>query len=149
VSAAHRGKPDYSLPVAVIAVVMVPLAGIGFIIFLGAKHPAGILTLLGALDLVLLVQAVHKVVLNLAAKQLQSAEQFADRLSLIAQLIGALVIALAFAGQVRGWMHGTFRDVIVGVIVLYLAGSPIFWLGGRRFLVAVLKTRVTGDEPGS
>ena len=69
----------------------------------------------------------------------------ADRLSLIAQLVGALVAALASIGQVRGWMHATFRDVIAGVLVLYLVGSPIYWFGGRRRLTSVLRTRATGD----
>jgi len=132
-----------------IAVVVVSLAVIGFIIYLGARHPSGILILLGALDGVMLMQAAHRVVLNLANRQLQSAEEVADRLSLIAQLIGALVAALAFTGQVRGWMHGTFRDLILAVLVLYLVGSPIYWFGGKRRLIAVLRTRATGDGPGS
>ncbi len=132
-----------------IAVVVVSLAVIGFIIYLGARHPSGILILLGALEGVMLVRAAHRVVLNLANRQLQSAEEVADRLSLIAQLIGALVAALAFTGQVRGWMHGTFRDLILAVLVLYLVGSPIYWFGGKRRLIAVLRTRATGDGPGS
>ncbi len=149
VSAAHRGKPDNSLLIALIAVVVVSLAVIGFIIYLGARHPSGILILLGALEGVMLMQAAHRVVLNLANRQLQSAEEVADRLSLIAQLIGPLVAALAFTGQVRGWMHGTFRDLILAVLVLYLVGSPIYWFGGKRRLIAVLRTRATGDGPGS
>jgi hypothetical protein len=46
-------------------------------------------------------------------------------------------------------MHGMFRDIILGVLVLYLVGSPIYWLRGKRRLIAVLRTRVTGDGPGS
>ena len=76
----------------------------------------------------------------------------ADRLSLIAQLVGALVAALASIGQVRGWMHATFRDVIAGVLVLYLVCSPIYWFGGRRRLTSVLRTRdgaATGRRSGT
>jgi hypothetical protein len=64
-------------------------------------------------------------------------------------LIGAVVVALASIGQVRGWMHGMFRDVIAGVLVLYVIGSPVYWLGGKRRLIAVLRTRAAGDEPRS
>ena len=149
VSAAHRGKPDNSPLIALFAVLVVPAIVIGFIIYLVTQHPAGFLILLGAADGVILLQAAHKVVLNLANRQPQSAEQVADRLSLIAQLIGTVVAALAFIGQVRGWMHGMFRDVILGVLVLYLAGGPIYWFGGKRRLIAVLRTRVTDDGPGS
>ncbi len=45
VSAAHLGKPGNSLLIALIAVVVVPLAGIGFIIYLGLKHRSGVLIL--------------------------------------------------------------------------------------------------------
>src|SRR5260221_12491646 len=91
VSAAHRGKPDNSLLIALIAVVVVSLAVIGFIIYLGARHPSGILILLAALEGVMLMQAAHRVVLNLANRQLQPPEELADRPSPKAQLIGAPV----------------------------------------------------------
>jgi len=149
VSAAHLGKPGNSLLIALVVVVVVPLAGIGFIIYLGIKHRSGVLILLGALDGIILIQAAHRAVLNLANKQLHSTEQMADRLSLIAQLVGALVAALASIGQVRGRMHAAFRDVIAGVLVLYLVGLPIYWFGGRRRLISVLRTRATGDGAGS
>lgn len=32
------------------------------------------------------------------------------------------------------------------VLVLYLIGSPIYWLGGKRRLIGVLRTRAPGDE---
>jgi hypothetical protein len=65
----------------------------------------------------LLIQAVLTVVLNLADKQPQTAEQWTGRLTLMAQLADAIVVSFAFIGQVRGWMHGTFRDLIVCVVV--------------------------------
>jgi hypothetical protein len=148
-SAAHRGKPDNSWLIALAAVLVVPLAVIGLIMYLRARHLSGITVSLAALDGVMVIQAAHRVVMNLADKQLQSAEELADRFSLIAQLIGALVLELVFLGQVRGTMHGTFRDATGGVIVLYLVGSPIYWLGGKRRLVAMLRTRAAGDRPGS
>ena len=147
-SARHRGKADCSPLIALILIVVVPLAGIGLLIFVGLRHPSAILILVGAVDGVLLIQAVHRVVLNLADMQPQTAEQRADRLSLMAQLAGAMVLSLAFIGQVRGWMHGTFGDVIVGVLVIYLLAGPIYWLGGRRRLIAALRNRATGDGPG-
>lgn len=148
VSARHRGKADYSPLIALILIVVVPLAGMGLLIAVGLRYPSAILILVGAADGVLLIQAVHKVVLNLAGKQPQTAEQWADRLSLRAQLAGAMVLSLAFIGQVRGWMHGMFRDVVVGVLVVYLVAGPIYWFGGRRRLIAVLRTGATGEEPG-
>src|SRR5258706_9554934 len=54
---AHLGKPGNSLLIALVAVVVVPLAGIGFIIYLGIKHRSGVLILLGALDGIILIQA--------------------------------------------------------------------------------------------
>ena len=85
-----------------LAVVAVPLAGIGFIIYLGVRHPS-------------------------------------------AQLAGALVVALATIGQVRGWMHGMSGDVVAGLGVLYLVGSPVYWFGGKRRLIAVLTAWGAGD----
>jgi len=133
--------------IALLAVIVVPIAMIVFIIYLGVTHLSGILILVSVVDGVIVIQAAHRVVLNLANRQPQSAEDVVDRLSLIAQLIGAVVVALASIGQVRGWMHGMFRDVIVSVLVLYLIGSPAYWLGGKRRLVAVLRTRATGGPP--
>jgi hypothetical protein len=72
-----------------------------------------------------------------------------NRLSLIAQLFGAVVVVLASIGQLRGWMHGMFRDFIGSVLVLYVIGSPVYWFGGKRRLIAALRTRATGDGPGS
>jgi ABC-type dipeptide/oligopeptide/nickel transport system permease component len=97
---------------------------------------------------VLVIKAAHRLVLNLGQKeQLQTAEQMADRLSLTAQLICTLVTALAFIGQARGWMHGTFRDVVLGVLVLFLVAAPVYWYGGRRRLIALLEPRFPGDAP--
>ena len=98
------------------------------------------LILLGVAEGVLVIQAAHRLILNLGNQQPRSAEEMADRLSLIAQLIGAVVFTVVAIGQVRGWMHGTFRDVILCLGVLYLAGSPVYWFGGKRRLIAVLKT---------
>jgi hypothetical protein len=137
------------VPIALLAVIVAPIAMIGFIIYLGVTHPSGILILVSVLDGVIVIQTAHRVVLNLANRQLQSAEDVVDRLSLIAQLISAVVLTLASIGQVRGWMHGMFHDVIVSVMVLYLIGSPAYWLGGKRRLVAFLRTRATGDGPPS
>jgi len=148
VSARHRGKADHWSLIQLILTLMVPLAGIGLLIFVGLKHPSVMLILVGAFNGVYLIQAVHRTVLNLADKQPQTAEQMADRLSLIAQLVGAVVIVLAFIGQVRGWMHGTFRDLILGVLFVYLLAGPIYWYGGRRRLIGLLTMRDTGDEPG-
>ena len=103
--------------------------------------------LLAAVDGVIVIQAGHRLVLHLA-NQLRSAEHVADRLSLIAQPIGALVVAAATIGQVRGWTDGMFRDVLVGIVVLYLVGSPVWWYGGKRRLIAVLRTWGAGDETG-
>jgi hypothetical protein len=101
------------------------------------------------LDAAVVFQAADRDVQNLASKQPQSAEGVANRLSLTAQLIGAVVVLLASIGQMRGWMHGMFRDVIIGVPVVCVIGSPAYWFGGKRRLIAVLRTRATGDEPGS
>jgi hypothetical protein len=143
VSAAHHGKPDRSALIALLAVAA-PVVVIGFTIYLVIQHPSGILIILGALNGVMLIQAAHKVVLNMAGKPPQSAEQVVDRLSLVAQLTSAVVLTLASIGQARGWMHGMFRDIIDGVLVLYLIGAPIYWLGGKRRLIAMLRT--SGDE---
>ena len=147
-SARHRGKADYSAPIARIATVVVPLAGIGFLIFLGLTHSPAIFIILGAGNVIFIIQAVHRVVLNLADKHPQTADRMADRLGLIANLVVALVMALAFVGEVRGWMHGTFRVVVLGVLGLYLLGAPIYWYGGRRRLIEVLRTRATGESQG-
>jgi hypothetical protein len=53
-------------------------------------------------------------------------------------------VALATVGQVRGWMHGMFRDV-VGLVVASVAGSPVWWFGGKRRLIAVLRTWGAGN----
>ncbi len=148
VSARHRGKPD-APRMTLLAVVALPLAGIGFIIYLGVRHPSAILILLAAANGVIVVQVAHRLVLHLANQQLRSAEQVADRLSLIAQLIGALVVALAAIAQVRGWMHGMIRDVVAGLSALYLIGSPVYWLGGKRRLIAVLRAWGAGDGTAS
>ena len=132
-----------------VAVVAVPLAGIGLIIYLGARHPSAIWILLAAADGLVVIQAAHRFVLHLANQPLRSAEQVADRLSLIAQLIGALLMALAAIGQVRGWMHGMFRDVAVGLGVLYLVGALVYWSGGKRRLIAVLRASGAGDGPAT
>jgi len=60
-----------------------------------------------------------------------------------------VVVLLASIGQVRGWMHGMFRDVIGGILLLYVIGSPVYWFGGKRRLIAALRTRATGAGPGS
>jgi hypothetical protein len=31
-------------------------------------------------------------------------------------MTGTIIVALAYIGQVRGWMHGMFRDTIVSVL---------------------------------
>jgi hypothetical protein len=147
VSGAHRDKSGNST--LIVPVVVVPVAVIGFIIYLVVKHPSGLLILLGAGDSVVVIQAAHKVVLNLANAQLKSAEQVVNRLGAIAQLFIAVVGALGSVGVTRGWMHGTFRDVITGVLALYLIGSPIYWFGGKRRLIAVLRARTAGDGTGS
>ena len=147
-SGTHRGKPDHSVLIALLAVIVVPVAAIGFIIYLGVTT-SGIWILVAVLDAVVVIQAAHRVVLNLASTQLQSAEEVVDRLSLIAQLIGAVVVVLASIGQVRGWMHGMFRDAIAGVLLVYLIGSPVYWFGGKRRLIAVLRTWAASDGPGS
>ncbi len=147
VSARHRGKADHWSPIALI-LALGPLAGLGLLIFVGIKHPSVILLFVGACDGVFLIQAVHRLVLNLADKQPQTPEQMVDRISLIAQLAGTAVIVVAFIGQIRGWMHGTFRDVIVGVLVIYLLAAPIYWYGGRRRLIGMLRTWDTGGEQG-
>ncbi len=81
-SGTHRGKPDNSVLIALLAFVVAPIAMIGFIIYLGVTHPSGI------------------------------------------------------------W-------IIVSVLVLYLTGSLAYWFGGKRRLVAILRTRATGDGPRS
>jgi hypothetical protein len=58
------------------------------------------------------------------------------------------VIVVAFIGQVRGWMHGMFRDVIVGVLVIYLVAAPIYLYGGRCRLSGILRTWGTSGEQG-
>lgn len=134
--------------IALFAVVGIPIAVIGFTIYLAARHPSVILIIVSVLDGVIVIQAAHRVILNLAERP-QSAEQLVQRLSLVAQLIGAVVAALAAIGQVRGWMHGMFRDVVMTVLVLYVIAAPVYWFGGKRRLIAMLKPRATGDEPGS
>jgi len=104
--------------------------------------------LISALDVAIIVQATHRLVLVLAKAPLRSAEEAVDRLSLVAQLVGAVVLAAASIGQVRGWMHGTYGRVVRGLLVLYVIGAPIYWLGGKRRLIAALKARATGDGPG-
>jgi len=145
VTARHRGKPDPPL-MTLLAVVVVPLAGIGIVVYLAARHPSAIWILLAVVDGVIVIQAVHRLVLHLANQQLTSAEHIADRFSLTAQLFFALVVALAAIGQIRGWMHGMFRDVVLGLGILYLAGSPVWWYGGKRRLIAMLRTWSTGNS---
>ncbi len=115
----------------------------------GRSHLSGLFVILAGLDVVFAVQAAHKVVLNLADKHPQTAEQSADRLSLIAQLIAAAVVALASVGTARGWMHGTFRDVVGGALVLALICAPIWWFGGKHRLIAMLQARDGGADPAS
>jgi hypothetical protein len=148
VSGTHRGKPDNSVLIALLAVVVIPLAVIGLIIYVASRHPSVIFILVSVLDGVVVIQATHRVVLNLAERP-QSAEQLARRLSLLAQLLGAAVVALAAIGQLRGWMHGMFRDVIATVLVLYAIASPVYWFGGKRRLIGMLSARTAGNEPGS
>jgi hypothetical protein len=104
------------------------------------------LILVAAGDGVIVIRTAHRLVLNLADQRLRSAEQMADRLSLIAELIGALVVALAAVGQLRGWMHGMFRDVVAGVLAVYLVGMPVYWYGGKRRLIAVLRAWGADDD---
>ncbi len=136
------------MPIALIAIVVVPAALIGLIIYLGIRHPSGIFLVAVVIDAVIVIQAAHRVVLNLAAKQPRSAEDVVNRLGLTAQLIAAVVVTLAAVGQLRGWMHGRFEDAIVGIMTLYLIGALVYWLGGKRRLIAALRTRIAGDEPG-
>jgi hypothetical protein len=149
VSGTHRGKPNHRVLITLLAVVVVAVAVIGFIIYLPITHASVILILAGVLDAVIVLQATHRMVLNLASSQVQSAEDAVNRLSLMAQLVGAVVVLLVCVGQLRGWMHGMFRDLIDGVLVLYLIGSPIYWFGGKRRLIAMLSTRAPGGEAGS
>ena len=88
-SGTHRGKPDQSVLIALLAAIVVPVAAIGFIIYLGVMHLSGLWILVSVFDAVVVIRTAHRVVLNLASRQLQSAEEMVDRLSLIAQLIGA------------------------------------------------------------
>jgi hypothetical protein len=121
---------------------------IGFAIYLGVKHLSWLWILISTLDLVIVGQATHRLVLNIAKPQPRSAEDVVDRLSLVAQLIVAVVLAAASIGQVRGWMHGTYGNVIRGLFAVYVIGAPIYWLGGKRRLVAALAKRATGDGQG-
>lgn len=145
--AKHRGKPDNSTPVALlaIAVVLGALIWIGF--HLSGTHLSVLWLLTWVADAALVLQAGHRLVLNLANRQRLSAEETVDRLDLVAQLIAAVAVALAAIGTARGWMHGLFWGVMVCVLVLYLIGSPIYWLGGKRRLIAFLRTRTADDEP--
>ncbi|HYK31835.1 MAG TPA: hypothetical protein VEV63_07735 [Streptosporangiaceae bacterium] len=103
-----------------------------------------------ALNCVMVVRATHRLVLDMAKKQPRSAEEVVDRLSLVGQLIAAVAVAIAAIAQARGWMRGPVRDVVLGVLVLYLIGAPVYWwFGGKRRLIAVLRARATGDEPGA
>ena len=148
-SGRHRGKPDDSPLIALLAVVVVPLAGITFIIYVGEKHPSAIFIPVIAVDGVILIQAAHRVVLNLANTQPRSAEQVVARLSLVAQLTFALAVTMASIGHLQGWMHGIFRDVVGGALVLWLVGAPIYWLGGKRRLIDALRTQATEEGPES
>lgn len=122
-------------------VVLVPLAGIALLVLLSNGRPSVVLTILAVLDVALVVQATHRLVLNMADQRPWSAEHAADRLGLIAQLAGAIVVALLTIGQLRGSMHGLFRDVIAILVLAYLAGAPLWWLGGKRRVITALRKR--------
>lgn len=123
---------------------------IGTLIWAVVSHPSLVLILAAGLDGVMVLQAAHKLILNLGSKQPQSAEELVGRLGLIGQLIVALAVALAAVGEARGWVHGgsgIAGHAALGVAVIYLIGAPIYWLGGKRRLVAALKARGIGGTP--
>lgn len=119
----------------------VPLALILLVAFLGDAHASVILILTSVLDCILVAKFVHRLVLNLAGGQPQTAEDAANQLSQMAELAFMVATALGAIGQVRGWMHGTFRDLVLSIATLYVIGAPAYWLGGKRRLLAVLRTR--------
>ena len=102
-----------------------------------------------ALSCVEIIRDTHRLVLSLAKKQPQSAEEEVDRLGLLAQLIGSVVVAVATISAAEGWLRGSFRYLVGGVLLLYVVGAPVYWFGGKRRLIAALQARATGDEPGA
>ncbi len=144
----HRGKPDYPAPIALLAVIIVPCALIALAIYVGIRHSSALFIVGSVLDAVIVIEAAHRVVLNLGGKRPETAEEVVSRLSLVAQLIGAVVVVLEFIGQSRGWMGGIFGDVVLGVVVLYLIGMPVYRFGGKSRLIAALRARAAGDDTG-
>jgi uncharacterized membrane protein len=148
VAGAHRGKPDNSAFIALAAVITVPLVLLGSLVYFCLRHPTGLYLLVSLVDCVVVVQSVHRLVLNLAKQQAQIAEELVTRLSLYAQLVAAVGLVLTSIGYVLHWTSNEmFRDSTIGLSFVYVIGMPLYWLGGKRLLIASLKARGFGSEP--
>jgi hypothetical protein len=134
--------------IALAAVIAVPTALIGSLIYLGLRHPTWLYLLVSVVDCVIVVQSAHRLVLHLARQQTQAAEELVARLSLYAQLVAAAVVAIISIGFALHWMmNETFRDSVLGLCLVYVVGMPVYWFGGKRLLIASLKARGFGSEP--
>jgi hypothetical protein len=148
VAGAHRGKPDNSGLIVLAAVITVPAALIGSLIYLGLKHPNWLYLLLIAAESVVVVQSTHRLVLNLAKQQAQTVQEVMKRLSLYAQLAGTAGAALASIGFVLHWMSKeAFSDSAIGLALVYVVGLPAYRFGGKRMLIAWLRARGFSSEP--
>jgi hypothetical protein len=148
VAGAHRGKPDYSGLIAGAAVITVAVVMIGSLVYFGLRHPTWLYLLVSVVDCVVVVQSVHRLVLNLAKQHAQTAEELVTRLSLYAQSVAAVGLVLTSIGYVLHWTSNeTFRDSTIGLSFVFVIGLPLYWLGGKRLLIASLKARGFGSEP--
>lgn len=134
--------------IALAAVITVPLVLLGSLVYFGLRHPTGLYFLVSVVDCVVVGQSAHRLVLNLAKQQVQTAEELVTRLSLYAQLVATVGVALTSIGFVLHWMSNqTFRYSVIGLSLVYVVGMPLYSFGGKRLLIASLKARGFGSEP--
>jgi hypothetical protein len=136
--------------IALAALITVAAAMIGSLIYFGFKHQTGLYLIVSVVECVVVVQSAHRLVLNLAKEQPKTAEELVERLSRYGQLVAATGVALTSIGFVLHWMSNqTFRNSVIGLSLVFVVGLPVYWLGGKRLLIASLKARGYGSEPES
>lgn len=160
VSGTHQREPDDGRPdgprfggtvlVAIVTVTVVVLATMAAVIFTTVSHLSTVQILVCVLDCVIVAQAGHRLVMNIRSGQPKSAEHVLNRLSLVAQLISSIAIAAISVGALRHRTLGLYSDILIGILAVYVLGAPIYWLGGKRRLIAAIKARTPGDtqQPG-
>jgi hypothetical protein len=161
-SGAHRGTGDTSLAAAafktgnglktlgalaaIAAIAMTLLAVLALPSYILATRPADLSTLTIAAQSLAWITLAVSLAASLVRGRTRSPQELVERLARAGLLLCWTIALLSSIGEQRGWNHGIFEGLVVGISSLAVLGIPAYSFGGKRRLTAALTARAAARQ---